>query len=460
MISVLIVDDDKLVRKGLVAALPWKDFNMQVVGEASNGRSALEYIENHEVDIVLLDLAMPIMSGMELMRILNSQYPAIKVVILTMHKDFDYIQDALRMGALDYMVKSQVEHERFDGILSRIQRRYYNSINGGGPNIDTYTETDHVYAFFVSEGTASRDITCVNGIDGIYELSKQIFLYEAVENEDMCERIQRIAHTKGIMIVKLLDLAGFRKSKLICLLVNYYSQGFFYDYSEGGSILYKSVLHLENQTSSEYSAVHEDILDQWLSYRWITDSKLFHRLCDSLQDFCLPKERLYKLMYDLCEKWNRFYCTTSNDHIKLPSQFYSWLCIKKWLFALQERAAKLSDNSKYAADIVHSIMEAAELINKDVSKSLNTADVAKEVNLSRGYFCQCFKDIIRMSFKEYLRHLRTQRACELLEKTDKPIYMIAQMTGYHDEKYFSRVFREQVGILPSEYRHRNDGGRG
>ena len=63
MIKVLVVDDDKLVRKGLIAAMPWNEFNMEVVGEANNGKNALKFLENNAVDLILLDLSMPIMSG-------------------------------------------------------------------------------------------------------------------------------------------------------------------------------------------------------------------------------------------------------------------------------------------------------------------------------------------------------------------------------------------------------------
>lgn len=68
MIKVLIVDDDKLVRKGISSAMPWDEFDMEVVGEASNGLKALDFLKTQPVDLMLTDLAMPVMSGIELMR--------------------------------------------------------------------------------------------------------------------------------------------------------------------------------------------------------------------------------------------------------------------------------------------------------------------------------------------------------------------------------------------------------
>lgn len=74
--------------------------------------------------------------------------------------------------------------------------------------------------------------------------------------------------------------------------------------------------------------------------------------------------------------------------------------------------------------------------------------------MSRSYFSQCFKQLTGKSFNEYVRHIRIERAKEYLTHTQKPIGWIAEHTGYLDEKYFSRLFREQTGMLPSEYRQK------
>ncbi|MBD2870870.1 response regulator transcription factor [Paenibacillus arenilitoris] len=123
MIKVLVVDDDKLVRKGLISAMPWAEFGMQVVGEANNGEKALEFLQANPVDLLLTDLAMPVMSGIELMRSARRLYPELYIVVLTLHQDFDYIQEALRLGAIDYIAKVQLEKERFEEVLGRVHAR-------------------------------------------------------------------------------------------------------------------------------------------------------------------------------------------------------------------------------------------------------------------------------------------------------------------------------------------------
>ena len=103
--KVLIVDDDKLARKGLVAIMDWEKYGFEVVGDVQNGRKALEFLRNHPVDIVFTDIDMPEIDGLELMQMCGEEFPEIKFVILSVYENFSYAQTAIRMGALDYISK-------------------------------------------------------------------------------------------------------------------------------------------------------------------------------------------------------------------------------------------------------------------------------------------------------------------------------------------------------------------
>ncbi|TMV49562.1 response regulator [Paenibacillus mesophilus] len=123
MIQAMIVEDEYFVRKGLITTLPWESFGIRIVAEASNGRKALELLADKSVDLIFTDLTMPAMNGLDLMRCIRQQYPGIHVVILTCHQDFHYIQDTLRLGALDYIVKTELETGNLEEALQRITDR-------------------------------------------------------------------------------------------------------------------------------------------------------------------------------------------------------------------------------------------------------------------------------------------------------------------------------------------------
>lgn len=129
--NVLIVDDDKLARKGLVAIMDWKKYGFEVVGDVQNGRKALEFIRNHPVDIVFTDIDMPEIDGLELMQMCGEEFPEIKFVILSVYESFGYAQTAIRMGALDYISKISFSPEECGTILERVRAKYMQTCRDG-----------------------------------------------------------------------------------------------------------------------------------------------------------------------------------------------------------------------------------------------------------------------------------------------------------------------------------------
>ena len=129
--KVLIVDDDKLARKGLVAIMDWEKYGFEVVGDVQNGRKALEFLRNHPVDIVFTDIDMPEIDGLELMQMCGEEFPEIKFVILSVYENFSYAQTAIRMGALDYISKISFSPEECGTILERVSAKYMQTCRDG-----------------------------------------------------------------------------------------------------------------------------------------------------------------------------------------------------------------------------------------------------------------------------------------------------------------------------------------
>ncbi len=109
MYKLLIVEDEMIIRKGIIGGFAWNDMGFEIIGEAANGKSALKLLEglapDSLPDIVLLDIQMPGMNGIQLMEQLESTYPSIKTVILSGFNDFSYAQQAIALGALGYLLK-------------------------------------------------------------------------------------------------------------------------------------------------------------------------------------------------------------------------------------------------------------------------------------------------------------------------------------------------------------------
>ncbi len=104
ILNVLIVEDEKPIREDL-ALFPWVECGAILIGEAANGREALESCGDVVPDVIVTDITMPHMDGLELMEQVQGRYPDTEFIVLTCHEDFEYAQKALRLGAVDYVTK-------------------------------------------------------------------------------------------------------------------------------------------------------------------------------------------------------------------------------------------------------------------------------------------------------------------------------------------------------------------
>lgn len=146
-IRVLIADDHSLVRAG-IRALVEKQANTEVVAEAGNGREALRLVRQHQPDVVLMDIAMPELNGLEVVRQLAKELPEVRSLILSMHSDEEHVWQALQAGATGYLLKGGSLEELELAIRSVAQGETYLSPVVSKPVINEYIRR-------TSEGTGS-----------------------------------------------------------------------------------------------------------------------------------------------------------------------------------------------------------------------------------------------------------------------------------------------------------------
>ena len=114
-IRVLLVEDHTILRKGIKALLE-EEQGIEVIGEAEDGIAAMKSVEKDQPDIVLLDISLPYLNGLEVTRKISRQYPEIKVIILTMHNSEEYVFELLSAGAKGYIIKQAAPNELISGI--------------------------------------------------------------------------------------------------------------------------------------------------------------------------------------------------------------------------------------------------------------------------------------------------------------------------------------------------------
>lgn len=469
MIKVLIVDDDKLVRKGLISVMPWSDFDMEVVGEAQNGEKALEFLETNSVDLMLTDLAMPVMSGMELMREARKRYPRLFMVILTLHQDFNYIQEALRLGALDYIAKVQLEKERLEEVLGRIHGRIeeegFRHLPNSGSELAVNHDVDTAYVFLSKEGNPNLSwLSDRFQNDELEEVDLNVWLWKPQaqlepDSKPYLKLAEAMSEHYGWNCMKLSGLTGEKMNSIHRTLRSYRHMGFFYDYCAEKTFYERTIAQLQE----ENSVIAEDrfllLKEKWLSFEWVQKEQIFLNWLSELKSLRMPPARVVHLLLVLETEWNRVYASLTGD--KLQSQYYiqSWHDASIRLQMIRDQTVQSVVKPQYSPEVTDCIMRAVKIIQEEIDRSVHAVEVARRVNMSRSYFSQCFKDLTGKPFNEYLRYARYEKAKEYLLHSTKTIQWIAEHTGYSDEKYFSRVFRSHSGMLPSEFRQQQRQGR-
>ena len=122
MYSIIIVEDEYLVRQGIASLVNYEQFGMQVIAQAENGREAWQKFQENPADILLTDINMPQMNGLELAKLVRDQVPTCHIVFLTGYDDFDYARTAIKLGADDYLLKP-FSKDDVEEMLAKVQTK-------------------------------------------------------------------------------------------------------------------------------------------------------------------------------------------------------------------------------------------------------------------------------------------------------------------------------------------------
>lgn len=171
MIKVLIVDDQSLIREGLSMMLSLYD-SIIIVGESTNGKEAIKFLDKEEVDLILMDIRMPLMDGVEATKIIKERYPKVKVLILTTFNEDEYIFEGLKNGADGYLLKDISSEELVKAIETvyrgnmllqpDVAKKIIGAMSSKDPIkrdiLSQLTKREEEIALLVSQGKTNKEI--------------------------------------------------------------------------------------------------------------------------------------------------------------------------------------------------------------------------------------------------------------------------------------------------------------
>lgn len=509
MYNVLLADDEKLDLEGMRTFIPWKDLNMEVVAGVMNGFEAIKVLDTKKIDILVTDVRMPNMTGLELARRALEISEDIKIIFVSGYQDFSYVKQALSLNAVEYVLKPMDDQELIDILIKvrkdldqkRVRENTYwqmvpivknelllqlleGPINEktivtlnveygmnrcGWPGYATVLEIDDLSWKQEDKGRIEQEemqqvisICQKLGIRHICKLSKArlavLIEYSGDTLQQIMDQVNKENHfsiTAGVgeLCYSISELSSSYRQAVEALDLKMF-------YGKGKIIGHGEVRMAEKEDMKYLDDKLESLLQAMSKYELV-------RVHDELDDlFKIAKSLKSKFtllnyaLYIVMKLDNYLQRTNENvfhllgmelDHYEIMMQFETISDIHIWLrrrvYEISEtlQANKNKKNWKF-------IQQMIEYMKARTHETITLRDLAEQFSLSPNYLGVIFKEETGKNFSEYFIQLRMEKSCELLKATNLKIYEIADQVGYNHLPYFSRQFKETYSMTPLEYR--------
>ncbi len=168
MLKIMIVDDESLLRMAVKSLLDWEANGFIMLPDASNGETALELIEREFPDILLTDIKMPVMDGVELIKQIERRFPQVKTIVLSNYDDFNYVKEALTHGAVDYILKANITPENLIKVINNLKEKFITDERITHESLKRENEVQKSFQFLKNEflkNLINGDITSLGEIE-------------------------------------------------------------------------------------------------------------------------------------------------------------------------------------------------------------------------------------------------------------------------------------------------------
>lgn len=391
--KVLIADDEFIIREGIRESVDWEKLRLQVVAEAEDGEEALELAVYHQIDILFVDLNMPIMNGIELMKHVREELPDCKIVIITGHDEFTYAQTAIRLQVKDYILKP-ANPTQLEKVLCQVRDELE----------EEASQQQHLQ-------TASRQIS------KSYPLLRERFCQEWMEGSMTEEEIvEQLAFLQlPVAAPSLLGMIRLRESAAPQPLMKE---------SERQLYLF-AIENIAGELLASYpKVIFRDPFGVIVVLLWSFSADAdFHQIESSVRTYL-------KVAVDI-------HLTEGEDDITSMPAVY-----RKCKSAVLKETA-----------ISPLVRRAKQYMLEHFGDcTLTLESMAQQLQSSPVYLSRMIKQELDTSFNSYLTQIRIRRASQLLNGTDLTIADISRQVGYETQHYFSTAFKRTTGTSPLQYR--------
>ncbi|MBC8539222.1 response regulator [Christensenellaceae bacterium NSJ-63] len=488
--NIFIIDDEVPIRQWIGYALGKMGYANQVCLFPS-GDAVLEALKKSRPDLVFLDIKMPGISGIEILQKLKEQIPSCYVVMLTSYEDFNYIRKALIYGANEYILKTEID----EIVINEILERYQNSRKKSeGYVFKTYLDIENKISRLLKEKTVNESIVLKtlgikSGPDDPYaiftiEMSSELKFTGSVEKVQDYLRSRSsysfIFRNGDGYVCILVDLGSQKLASKYNETINNYKTFFadawlgkvgrsmpHYDFSELMNAIEESKRDLSvyfyGETMKEEPNTPMDSLKDVLHLKYCdavhhigSSNKKGVYLCitellDFIRETRFPDVMYVKKIFNQLLKMMIEKTLKKIDTTGIEREIFSCNTFSNLEKIVMCELEIYAENRKKGYSYL--VSEILDYIEHYFTKLNTLGDIASQCGVSVEHMCRVFKSETGMTCNTYVNMLRLKKAEELLTDTNLKISEIAELVGYGNISYFSRVFKDKYGMNPFSYRN-------
>jgi two-component system response regulator YesN len=507
MYKVLLVDDEKFVRKGLRVLIDWEDCGFTIMGEADNGQKALDMMQNSLPDLVLVDIRMPVMGGLELIEEANRRFDKrIKFIILSGYNEFEYAQKAIQNDVKQYILKpideneliplldkiknelqTEREQEKEHNLLRKIRNSkilYENVCKQSQVNevamLDNFSieKNKQFYCLLMSAQKAISDdsslILFVINLLNSHTMLKFEIMEDNYHNICLFIQYEKIDITHTVKQLSQLMQKSSSRDFTICtsdVLIN--EKDNLVKAYQHAIIAQKNLFY--NTGYSNYSYIHnckklgdlkvrdcfapiiEMIENNQVNSIESTMQKILDDCKNAYVDPELLRNEINKLVYDISSLASQI--SREKDNIAVyKHDLYNFKFNKLDVGTLHQKISEFCIEQAAYIDKLQKEKQSGiagkvkKYLDQNYTMDINLKKIAEMFYVNSIYLGQLFKKNYDMKFTDYLNSVRVKESKKLLRNTNYSVSEIAGIVGYSNTEYFIKKFYGIVGTTPNKYR--------
>ncbi|MDQ8739153.1 response regulator [Paenibacillus sp. LHD-38] len=515
MLTIYLVEDEFIELDLLQYHIDWASMNIRVVGSAKNGKKAWEQIQQLQPDIVLTDVRMPIMDGLQLASLIQERFDWMKIIFLSGHDEFIYVKSALHAGAVGYLLKpiNQVElHDVIAKVKEEVEKvnllhrskqilvekrieELYKAANNDSNLEQSWTElilmdqrflSDHYVTALISidnylayKESSTAQLKEMNEIPMIVSSLLSSFSLEgttlkAVEHEwlitikfdqgmdyklfwqELSDSIQR--EYDWTVTIGIADTVSLLKHAHSMLEEAEKAVGERF-YIGLGNIIHSGQVKIVRDAA--FNSEDEMLLGR-LNLSDLSGflSGIDHYF-DTLVRMHVSREKVYEVSMDVLKGIANVCSKFDDQAIKGIGDLHDWKRailqedsirgIKDFILGLMDQIRRYLEDKQQDRHMLL-VQEVVDIIDSAYFEPLTIEHLAEKVYISPNYLRALFKEKKGCTIHEYLTKVRLTIAVELLRDKSLKIHDVARKVGYDNSSYFSSFFYKTQGVTPNEYR--------